>query len=50
MLDRGAAADSYTVDDEPVVAGVPRRGNNTVVQPGSDATGAGGGSGLFIDQ
>ncbi len=50
MLDRGAAADSYAVDDEPVVAGVPQRGNDTVVQPGSDATGAGGGTGLFIDQ
>jgi hypothetical protein len=50
MLDRGAAPDSYTVDGEPAVAGVPRRGDNTVVPPGNDATGAGGGAGLFIDQ
>lgn len=50
LLDRGAAADSYTVDNEPVVAGVPARADNTVVPPGNDSTGAGGGTGLFIDQ
>jgi hypothetical protein len=50
LLDRGTATDTYTADNEPAVPGVPRRGNSTVVQPGSDATGAGGGTGLFIDQ
>jgi len=50
MLDRGAADDSYTVDNEPPVAGVPARDDNTTIQPGNDATGAGAGSGLFIDQ
>jgi hypothetical protein len=50
FLDRGAAADTYAADGEPAVSGVPPRGNNTVVQPGSDATGAGAGAGLFIDQ
>jgi hypothetical protein len=50
LLDRGADTDAYAVDGEPVVAGVAARGNDTTVLPGSDATGAGAGTGLFIDQ
>jgi hypothetical protein len=50
FLDRGAGDDTYTVDNEPVIAGVPARGDNTTVAPGNDATGAGAGTGLFTDQ
>jgi hypothetical protein len=49
FLDR-AGTDSYQVDGEPVIVGVPRRANATTVAPGSDATGALGGVGLFVDQ
>lgn len=46
----GAGTDSYQVDGEPVVPGVPHRGNATTVNPGNDSTGAGVGAGIFIDQ
>ncbi|RCG29075.1 hypothetical protein DQ384_22315 [Sphaerisporangium album] len=50
FLDRGTADDQYTVDGEPSVAGVPQRGDNVIVQPNNDSTGAGFGQGLFVDQ
>ncbi|MCT9934885.1 hypothetical protein N5079_32230 [Planotetraspora sp. A-T 1434] len=50
FLDRGAVNDQYTVDGEPTVAGVPKRGDNVIVQPGNDSTGSGFGQGLFVDQ
>ncbi|GAA3804426.1 hypothetical protein GCM10022226_25390 [Sphaerisporangium flaviroseum] len=50
FLDRGAANDQYTVDAEPAVAGVPKRGDNVTVQPNNDSTGSGFGQGLFVDQ
>ncbi|MEH1130359.1 hypothetical protein [Micromonospora sp. CPCC 206061] len=49
MLDR-AGLDSYTVEGEPPVSGVSARGNAVTVLPGNDASSAGGGAGLFIDQ
>lgn len=50
FLDRATANDSYQADNEPPVAGVPPRGDNVTIAPGNDATGAGLGAGLFIDQ
>jgi hypothetical protein len=50
FLDRGATADTYVVDGEPAISGVPRRGDNVTVQPGNESTGSGAGQGLFIDQ
>ena len=49
FLDR-AGVDTYQAEGEPVVSGVPRRANATVVPPGNDATGSGFGSGVFVDQ
>lgn len=50
FLDRATTNDTYQADNEPPVAGVSPRGNNVTVTPGNDASSAGFGSGLFIDQ
>lgn len=50
FLDRATTGDTYLVDGEPTVVGVPARGDNTTVLPGNDSSGSGLGQGLFIDQ
>jgi hypothetical protein len=50
FLDRATTNDTYQADNEPRVAGVPPRGNNVTITPGNDSTGAGFGTGLFLDQ
>ena len=50
FLDRAGTDDTYVVDGEPTVVGVPARGDNVTVQPGNDSTGSGLGQGLFLDQ
>lgn len=46
FIDVGGDADTYIVDNEPS----PHRGNNTVLAPGTDSTGTGGGQGFFTDR
>jgi hypothetical protein len=50
FLDRAAGNDTYQADNEPPVTGIPPRGDNVTVTPGNDASSAGFGAGLFIDQ
>jgi hypothetical protein len=50
FLDRAATDDTYQADNEPPVAGVSPRGDSVTVAPGNDASSAGLGAGLFIDQ
>jgi hypothetical protein len=50
FLDRAATDDTYQADNEPPVTGQPPRGDDVTIAPGNDATGAGFGTGLFVDQ